>query len=88
MDHYVLIKSIKFKFKFNQVETSDHFLFHCPQYEHLRLGWRWSHISKAEKRYRWVAEHLLDMRSFIKMSVHINAVKAQCTELKSEPMET
>ena len=47
-------------------ETSDHFLFECPRYEHLRLGWRWSHVSRVEKRYRWVAEHLLDKRSFIK----------------------
>ena len=35
----------------NQVETSDHFLFHCPKYEYLRLGWRWSHVSKVDKRY-------------------------------------
>jgi len=48
----------------NKVETSDHFLFHCPKYEYLRLGWRLSQVSKAEKRSRWIAEQLFEIRSF------------------------
>jgi len=48
----------------NQVETSDHLLFHCPEFEYLRLGWRWSHVFKMEKRYRWISGHLLEIRSF------------------------
>ena len=49
----------------DKFETSDHFLFECPKYEHLRLGWRWSQVSQVEKRYRWVATHLSDMRTFL-----------------------
>jgi len=49
----------------DKFETSDHFLFECPKYEHLRLGWRWSQVSQVEKRYRWVATHLSEMRIFL-----------------------
>ena len=49
----------------DKFETSDHFLFECPKYEHLRLGWRWSQVSLVEKRYRWVATQLFEMKSFL-----------------------
>jgi hypothetical protein len=66
----------------NQVETSDHFLFHCPKYEHLRLGWRWSQVSKVEKRYRWFAEHLLDIRSFIQKTKRFDDKKTKADNAK------
>jgi len=47
------------------VETTDHLLFECPKYDHLRLGWRWTHYRDPEKRYLWVASKLNEMRSFL-----------------------
>mmetsp|Transcript_9815 Transcript_9815/g.15042 ORF Transcript_9815/g.15042 Transcript_9815/m.15042 type:complete len:83 (-) Transcript_9815:97-345(-) len=34
-------------------------------YDHLRLGWRRSQVSQVSKRYRWIAEHLCETKSFL-----------------------
>ena len=46
-------------------ETIDHFIFDCPKYDHLRLGWRWSQYKDPVKRHRWVASQLVEMMSFM-----------------------
>ena len=35
----------------DKFETSDHVLFECPKYDHLRLGWRWSQVSQEIKSF-------------------------------------
>ena len=69
-----------------QFETADHFLFECPRFEHLRLGWRWSQVSDVSKRYRWGADHLLEMRTFLTKTKRFDdgLLKLDAKKLKAE----
>ena len=70
-----------------QFETLDHFLFECPMFEHLRLGWRWSQVSCVEKRYRWVAEHLMEMKTFLSKTKRFDDKKKTVVEAYAEMKE-
>ena len=37
---------------FDDAETISHFIFECPRYSHLRLGWRWSQVGDPKLRYK------------------------------------
>ena len=50
------------------METISHFIFECPRYSHLRLGWRWSQVGDPKLRYKWAASKLLEMKSFMEKS--------------------
>ena len=46
-------------------EDLEHYLFECPKYDHLRLGWNIYRSWSLERKCRWAANNLTEMKSFI-----------------------
>mmetsp|Transcript_17923 Transcript_17923/g.26111 ORF Transcript_17923/g.26111 Transcript_17923/m.26111 type:complete len:141 (-) Transcript_17923:260-682(-) len=46
-------------------EDLEHYLFECPKYDHLRLGWSIYRNWSLERKCRWAANNLTEMKSFI-----------------------